>query len=258
MDSADGFAAGVGAERVQRPLVFFVLVVAEDEELAANERPARPQARVAERERAGIHRPALGFGTDEVFAAHPVIDRGVELVGAAAGDAVNRGPDEAALAHVERRDADLYLLERFEGDRGDVGALAGLRAETEGVVEVRTVDRDVVEAVVLPRERVAARLRRESGDRFETSGNCRERRDVLAADRRCGTCSRRREDGVAHGCDFNLLGDGDGFHGDVDVTGHAEVDADVLDGLRREGRAAGAADVDDLNGVGTADTHRRD
>ena len=71
-----------------------------------------------------------------------------------------------------------------------------------------------------------------------------------------GAGSRRREDGIAHARHFDLFGNGNRLDADVDVAGHAEVDVDVLDGLRRE-RGAASADVDNLNRVRAADAHRR-
>ena len=100
----------------------------------------------------------FGFGADEILVAEPVIDRGGEAVGAAARHGVDAGADEVALAHIERRDVHLHLLDGFERDRRDARALAGRARKAERVVEVRSVDGDVVQAIVLTAERHAAIL----------------------------------------------------------------------------------------------------
>src|SRR5581483_8932730 len=92
------------------------------------------------------------------LAAGAAIEGAREAVRPAARDGVHAGADEVALAHVVRRDADLHLLDGFEGDRRDAGAVARLAAEAERVVEVGAVDRDVVGAVVLADEGAAARV----------------------------------------------------------------------------------------------------
>ena len=112
----------------------------------------------------------------------------------------------------------------------------GCRPRPNELLKIRTVNGDVVEPVILAGERRAARLRRQPRDRLEASGDRRQVRDIVAIDRGRGAGSRRREDRIAHARHFNLFGDRNGFDADVNVTGDAEVDVDVLDGLRRERR----------------------
>ena len=139
-------------------------------------------------ERPGVERQPLGFGADQAFVAPLVVHRAPEGVAAAPGDGVDAGADEVALAHVVRRDVDLHLLDRLERDRRDARAVAGRAAEPEGVVEVRPVDRDVVQPVVLTPPNDGPRgLRRQArevaraGCRYRRQGRQRLRAIAVAA-----------------------------------------------------------------------------
>src|SRR4030095_2443991 len=115
--------------------------------------------------------------TNETLFPKPVIERGAQLIRSTARNGVDRRSDEAALADVEWRDADLDLLDRLERNRRDVRALARRRSETEAVVEIRTIHRHVVQSVVLTADRTGgARLRRQTSDITETP---RERRQQI-------------------------------------------------------------------------------
>src|SRR5581483_2881833 len=131
----------------------------------------------------GVRADEAGAGVDlahigAVFLPVAVIARAGPLVGPAARDGVHAGADEAALTHVVRRDRDLHLLDRFERNRRDAGAVAdtaGGHTQAERVVEVRAVDGDVVRAVVLAGERAeAAVLRRQAGDVGQAAGDGRQ------------------------------------------------------------------------------------
>ena len=115
----------------------FVLVVAEEERPVLDDRAAAPAAGVAEVERAGIDRQALGLGADETVVAELVVERAAALVAAAARDGVHVRADEIALPHVVRRDVDLHLLDRRQRNRRDARRVAGRVAQAERVVEVR-------------------------------------------------------------------------------------------------------------------------
>ena len=110
-------------------LSFCVLVVAEREQLVLDDRTAEPSRRcpVVVNVPGLTASPAASVPTNDLV-AEAVIDRADQLVGAAARHRVDAGADEVALAHVVGRDADLHLLDRFERDRRDAGAVAGLAA----------------------------------------------------------------------------------------------------------------------------------
>src|SRR5581483_6810790 len=108
--------------------------------------------------------------------------------------------DEVPLTDVERRDAHLHLLDRFERNRRNAGASARLTlAEAERVVERRSVDLDVVQAVVLAGEGVAARLRSEPSQIADAAADRRETLDVLPRDLRRGARAARAEDRIDGG-----------------------------------------------------------
>ena len=150
--AAGQLAAGVrgpsGAGLLQRVR----LVAREEEELVLEDRAAEAGAELLEIERARVEpRPADPLA-DPVLVSRVVVERAGEVVRARLGHRVHRGADEVALAHVEGRDVHLHRLDRVKRDRRDARAVARLAGETERVIEVRPVDRDVVEAVVHARE----------------------------------------------------------------------------------------------------------
>ena len=106
-----------------------------------------------------------------------------QLVGAALRDGVEEQAAEVALAHVERREQHLELLDRLDGDRlgADFGARLAGGAETEDVTLGGAVDLHVVHAV-----RHSAR--REAGPVVETCGASLTKsvtlRDVVGTRRR--------------------------------------------------------------------------
>ena len=95
-------------------------------------------------------------GLVQVFAFHlvaadglggvVVIDGGVEVVGTALGDGVDRTAGKAGVTDVERGDVHAHLLDGVQGDRASAGRQVG--TDTEGVVEGRTVHGDIGGTVV--------------------------------------------------------------------------------------------------------------
>ena len=96
-------------------------------------------------ERAGIEGQPVAPRCRRSLVADSGVDRPGQLVGAAAGHGVDAGADEVALTHVDRarRSPAPARSPRARSARRRCGRRAG-RAETERVVEVRAVDRDVV------------------------------------------------------------------------------------------------------------------
>ena len=103
-------------------------------------------------ERAGVELARSCLGADERIIASIVEQRATVLVRAALRHHVDPGTDEIALAYIIGRDVDLDLLQRIEGDRCDVGTVAGFASQPERIVEVRSVHRHVVQEVVLTGE----------------------------------------------------------------------------------------------------------
>ena len=155
--AADRLGTAVGASGIERARVLLVLEVAEREKAVLDDRGASPHAGLLGVERARVEGVAARLRADEAVVAEAVVGGGAQRVGAAAGDGVDAGADEVALAHVVGRDADLHLLDRFERDRRDAGAFTRLAAEAERVVERGAVDGHVVHAAVAAGERVGAR-----------------------------------------------------------------------------------------------------
>ena len=113
----------------------------------------------------------------------------VQLVGAGLRDGVEEEATEVALPHVERREEDLELLDRLDGER--LGAHFGARgsggAETEDVTLGGAVDLHVVHAVGhAARRRARARGGDLGGDLHEVGDVARRRRSA-------------QEDGVGDG-----------------------------------------------------------
>ena len=146
--------------RIFRALDLSVDVI---EELVFDERPAdRGSALVVRQVGIGDDlRAADGVPLKRVV-SRECIGRCLEVVGTALRDGVDVGARETSLAHVERGERNLKLGDGIVGDRLCVGLSAWSRViEAEGVVEVRSIDRDVVVKPVLPRKTeisVAARI----------------------------------------------------------------------------------------------------
>ena len=200
-------AAGVGDKRRQRPRIVLFLEAAKREQLVLQDRPAGPHARVGGFEVTGVEREAFGFGADERLVAETVIDAGRQPVAAAARHGVDAGADEVALAHVVGCHADLHLLDRLERDRRDAGAIAGLTAQSERVVEVGPIDGDVVHPVVLTGERAApAVLWRQARDVVDAARDGRQHFELVARHRCRRAGSRRAEHRTRFTRDGNGLG----------------------------------------------------
>src|SRR5439155_8618189 len=116
-------------------------------------RSAESDADIVILERARIEGVRARAGADEVVVARIVKHRTAELVGSALGDHVDAGAHEIALTHVVRRDVHLELLKGVQRNGSHAGTVTGLPRQPERVVEVRPVDRHVVESVVLTGER---------------------------------------------------------------------------------------------------------
>src|SRR5204863_382407 len=225
-------AARVGQERRERPRIFLFLVRAEREPFVLHDWAAGPRAGDRRVERAGIEGQAGRILADVRLIARPVVDRPRHHVRAAPRDGVDTGADEVPLAHVVWRDLHLDLLDRFERDRGDAGAVAdgaGRNAEAERVVEIRTVDRDVVRTVVLTGKRAGpAVLRRQARDVGDAAGNGRQHREVLAQHRGRRTGMRRAEDRIALADDGDRLGDRRDLERELEILRHAEYQGEIV------------------------------
>ena len=252
--AAHGLAAGVRGERGARLGDRVVLIAQEEEELVLDDRAREKRAVLVEVEGAGVEGVGAGLLADEAVVALPDVGRTLERVRSATGDGVDGGAHEVALAHVIGSHVDLHLLDRGHGDGGDAGSVAGSGAETEGVVEVRAVDRDVVQAVVgaAEGEVLAAGLRGESDERVDAVGLGRKGRDGLATHGRGRSGARRAEHGEGLGGDCDFLGQGLGFERELEVGGTTQAHKDSSGHLGLEaGHGCG-------DGVGAADPHARD
>src|SRR5205807_6153823 len=103
-------------------------------------------------EGSGLEFVRSGLRSDETVAPRIVECRAAEGIRAALGYHVDAGPDEIALPDIVRRDVDLHLLEGVQRDRGDTGTIARLATQAERIVEVRPIDRHVVQLVFLTGE----------------------------------------------------------------------------------------------------------
>ena len=80
-------------------------------------------------------------GAGQLVAGEVIVNAGVQLVGAAFSHGVDVAAGEAALAHIERRNADADGLKGVEGDRG--AACWQVAADAVCVMERGAVDGDV-------------------------------------------------------------------------------------------------------------------
>src|SRR5262245_12244714 len=118
---------------MERALVLLVLVVAEDEQPILHDRSAGVHTRISKGERPRVDGEAVRLGPDEVLVAIPRVHRGTQLVGSGSRYRVDGCADEVPLAHIEGRDADLYLFDGFQRNWRDAGPAARLPfTEAEG------------------------------------------------------------------------------------------------------------------------------
>ena len=123
-----------------------VLPVDEEEELILDDGTAHCETgRVVQ----GLAEGELGITyvvATELVVCEIIVHGSVELVGTALGDGVDGTTGEAALADIERSDADAHLLEGIQGNGAT--ACREVAADTEGIVESCTVDGHIGGTVV--------------------------------------------------------------------------------------------------------------
>ncbi len=163
--------------------------VHEEEDSVGDDGTAEAHARLEEREiRVCDYRGPTHLVAPKLLVAVERVRRAAELVGAALGDGVHVGARESALSHVERRHGDLHLLHCVKWHRLGIGLPARRRiVQAERVVEVGSVERDVVVQPVSPAERIVAVVPGIGPD--EIPGAALDRRqelDLLGADERRG------------------------------------------------------------------------
>ena len=141
-------------------------------------------------EGAGLEFVRASLRTHVVVASCVVKGRAAEAIRAALRHHIHARTHEVALPHVIRRNAHLHLLKRVDRNRRHAGPVTGLSRQTERIIEVGTVDRHVVQAVVLPGEREPERhrtvLRREPQQILDSAADRRQMRQLIRRDRRRG------------------------------------------------------------------------
>src|SRR5262245_24138906 len=118
---------------MQRAGVLLVLIVAEHEQPILHDRAAGVHTSISKRERSRVHGQPLRVRPDVVLFSITCVHGGTQLVGSAARHSVDGRADEVPLAHIERRDTDLYLLDGLQRNWRNAGSAARLSfTEAEG------------------------------------------------------------------------------------------------------------------------------
>ncbi len=236
---------------------FVALGIDKEKEFVLDDRAAQADANAAVAEGTGVVGVGFGFGAHQTLITGQAINRAGKFVGSALGDGVDAGAHKITLANVIGRDVDLQLFDGLQRDRCHAGAVAGLSCQTERVVEIGTVDGDVVHAVILAREgeSIAGRvvLRCQTGKIFDSSCDGGQGLDCLFADRGGRAGTRSAHDGATFSRRHNFA-KVNGF------LGQDKINLRVL--------AQGQVDIFDLFGlvthkprrdrIGTANAHTGD
>ena len=249
-----GLATRIRLECRSRLRLVVILVTREEEQLVLDDRSAQRDADVFVVEGPGVEGVRAGVGPHVIVVARVVEHRATELVGAALGDHVDAGTNEIPLPHVVGRNRDLHLLQRVERDRRHTRAVARLSGKTERVVEVGSVDRHVVQAVILPGKREPERhgtvLRGQTEQVLHSAADRRKVLQLLGADGGCGTGPFRADDVVVRRGhrDCGQL-DGCRCQAKPQVIGCAQGDGDAVQYL------GPVADTRNRHAIRPADTH---
>ena len=110
----DRLSSGVGLKAGGRLRQLVRLVIHEEEQRVLDERTAHVTARLRELELALVEEHTGYAVAHQPLIARGVVERSLELVAAALGHRIHAGAGKAALAHIERCDVDLYLLDRVD------------------------------------------------------------------------------------------------------------------------------------------------
>ena len=124
------------------------------------------------------------------------------------------------------------MFDGIKADRRNTGTSTGLACQTEAVVEDRTVERDVVQTVVLTTERSTVRLRGKTREVVDGATQCRKRAKRLRAYVRTCTCTVTAKQVVAVGRYFyagNLHSGG--THREVERRRCTQAQIDVFERL---------------------------
>ena len=160
------------------------------------------------------------------------VHRTFKFVVATAGNSVDACTHKVGLAHVVRSRVHLYFLDGVERNGSRVGtATCGcFGSETETVVELRTVNRKVVQTAVLTTKRTAIAEGRVLGDfRDGTAADNRHLCDDPFGVRSCSTIAIRRKYVVLRGNNSSLFqGRGSLLQVDFDVGCGTKARVEVL------------------------------
>ena len=194
---------------------------------------------------------AVNSVTAHVLVAVEDVGTAAEGVGTTLGNGVNTTADEVGLANVVGRDHHLHLLDSL--DRDGVTTTRQVVTQTEVVVEVCTIDREVSQTTVGTSKAHAITTEgRQTGNVGQAAGNGRQVGNLGAVDVGCSTGLLGTELRGLGGYNHLTQGVGVNTHVNIQVIGLGQLKGYILN------FAGLITDVAHRHGVGATGTHTLD